>query len=53
MRCKACNKPQSAEEAKLYDDLCRKCYEVATRPDDDHKDQGLGPVYEDEGWRNG
>lgn len=50
MRCKACNRIQSPEEIKLYDDLCKKCFEIATRPDDDHQDQGLGPVYEDDGW---
>ena len=52
MRCRCCNKMQTAEEVKIYDDFCRKCYEIASKPDDDHSDQGLGPVYEDEGWRD-
>lgn len=50
MRCKACNKIQTAEEAKLYDDFCRQCAEIAARPDEDHIDQGLDSVYFDEGW---
>jgi len=50
VRCKACNKIQLSEESKLYDDLCRKCFEIAMRPEEDHPDQGLDSVYIDEGW---
>jgi hypothetical protein len=50
MRCKACNRMQTAKDQKLYNDLCRRCYEIAVRPDDDHEDQGLDPVNWDEGW---
>lgn len=41
---------QSEQEVRLYDDFCRKCYEVSVKPDDEHKDQGLDPLYLDEGW---
>ena len=50
MRCKCCNKIQTAEEQKLYDDFCRRCAEISQQPDDDHQDQGLEHIYLDDGW---
>lgn len=51
MRCKACNKMQTQSEIKLYDDLCRKCYEVSARPDDEHPDDTAHiSILWDEGW---
>jgi len=50
MRCRCCNRTQTPEEARLYDDFCKTCYEISAKPDDDHKDQGLEPVYYDDGW---
>lgn len=51
MRCKACNKIQKDDEVRLYDDLCRKCYEVSTRPDDEHHDDDAHEyVLWDQGW---
>lgn len=50
VRCKSCNKIQSSDEVRVYDDLCRKCFEISMRPDEDHPDQGLDPIYVDEGW---
>ena len=52
MRCRCCNRMQTPQEAKLYDDFCKKCYEISTKPDDDHEDQGLDPVNWDEGWQH-
>jgi len=50
VRCKACNKIQKNEEVRLYDDLCRNCYEVATRPDEEHEDHAQKYVLWDQGW---
>jgi len=53
MRCRCCDRVQTPQEVRLYDDFCRECYEKSTRPDDEREDQKVDIVRKDNWWRDG
>jgi len=48
MRCRACNRPLTAEEQKLYDDFCRVCEVASMNETDDSEHDTSAGFYEDE-----